>query len=179
LKPENLKGKDVPNLAEVLDLDLFGRGEAKTFRELETEIASGESQILWENDRPVRVVQIVCIQVLSPHCETLMEDRQEFADGRVRRRGLEGVSEKLHPGETPLNGVQRALAEELGILSSLTIEPLDQTVEQKESPSYPGLQSRYHKYRFRVVLPPSLYQSLYIEEQISKKTFFAWIPYAG
>lgn len=169
----------MPKLADVLDLTQFGRGQAKTFQELEAEIAAGESEIFWEGDRPVRVVQIVSVQVLSPQGETLMEDRQEFADGRVRRRGLEGVSEKLQPGETALNGARRALAEELGIQKAVAIESLDQTVEEKESPSYPGLQSRYHKHRFRVMLPLSLYQAFYIEEQSSKKTFFAWMPYAG
>ena len=169
----------MPKLAEVLDLNQFGQGEAKTFQELEAEIAAGESEIFWEDDRPVRVVHIVCIQVLSPHGETLMEDRQEFADGRVRRRGLEGVSEKLHPGETPLNGVRRALAEELGIQGAVTIESLEQTIEEKESPSYPSLLSRYHKHRFRVVLSLDLYQDFYIEEQASKKTFFQWLPQSG
>lgn len=165
----------MPRLADALNLERFGVGEAKTFQELEAEVAAGESQILWEGDRPIRLVHIVCIQVISHDGKRLIEERQEFTDGRVRRRGLEGVSEKLRMNEQPLAGAQRALAEELGITANLDIEPLGNMLEEKESPSYPGFISRYQKYCFRVVLPQALYCDVYIEEQVSKKTFFKWI----
>ena len=161
-------------LSDSLDLSLFGIGSAKTFQELEAEIAAGESTIVWEGDRPIRQVQIACVQVRSPDGRTLIEDRQEFTDGRVRRRGLEGVSEKLQTGETPMDAAQRALMEELGIQAVLIIEPMGETVEERFSPSYPGLLSRYWKYRFCTVLPQECYRDTYVEEQASKKTFFTW-----
>jgi hypothetical protein len=167
-------------LSEVLNLELFGVGQAKTFDELQAEIACGESEIIWENDRPIRLVQVAYIEVVSHSGEMLLEERQEFADGRIRRRKLMGVSEKLQAGETPIAAAHRALVEELGIetelVTELVIASIRETVDEKISASYPGLLSRYHRYHFRVVLPASLYQSCYVEEQTNKKTFFCWRP---
>lgn len=163
-------------LSEALNLKLFGVGAAKTFDELKAEIACGESEIIWENDRPIRLVQVAQIEVISHVGEMLLEERQEFADGRIRRRKLIGVSEKLQAGEIPIVAARRALVEELGIQTELSIEAIGETLDEKISASYPGLLSRYRRYHFRVILPASLYQSCYIEEQTSKKTFFCWQP---
>jgi NUDIX domain len=161
-------------LEQYLDRSQYGVGQAKSWAELQAEIASGECRIEMHHDRPLRIVEIACIEVLSPHQEVLIEDRQEFSDGRIRRRKLSGVSEKLHRGESPLAGAKRAIQEELGIDGDLTFEFIGENSEENISLSYPGLNSRYHRYRFRVQLPPAFYQPEYIESQASKKTFFIW-----
>lgn len=161
-------------LVDILDLSLFGVGEAKTFQELEAEIANGESVIIWDTDRPIRLVRVVCIHVFAHTGEQLVEDRQEFADGRVRRRGFTGVSEKLKVGEEPLEGAQRALTEELGIDRELPLETLGESWQERWSTSYPGLLSRYNTHTFQVTLPAYLYQAFYIEQQASKRTIFQW-----
>lgn len=164
----------MPQLVDILDLSLFGVGPAKTFQELEAEIANGESLIIWDADRPIRLVRVVCVHVFSHTGEQLVEDRQEFTDGRVRRRGMTGVSEKLKVGEAPLEGAKRALTEELGIDRELTLESLGESWRERLSTSYPGLLSRYATYAFRVTLPKWLYQPIYIEQQASKRTIFQW-----
>jgi hypothetical protein len=164
----------MPELADVLDLSLFGVGAAKTFAELEAEIQSGECEICWEDDRPIRLIQIVNVHVRSHTGQRLLEDRQEFTDGRVRRRGLVGLAEKLQIGETPAAAAKRALAEELGIEAALEIVPIAEETGERFSDSYPGLLNRHHTHIFQVTLPENLYRSFYVEVQPTKKTFFVW-----
>jgi hypothetical protein len=167
------------SLKDYLDLSLYGTGQAKTWAELEAEIQSGECQIEWQGNRPVRVVKVACIEVLSHQGEQLIEDHQELADGRIRQRGLTKLSEKFKPQESPLAVARRALAEELDIHVDLELEEIGEGLDEKESFSYPGLLSRYHKFFFKVVLPRSLYKTEYIEIQPSKKTIFRWMPLCG
>ncbi|HEY9910169.1 MAG TPA: hypothetical protein V6D18_21450 [Thermosynechococcaceae cyanobacterium] len=46
----------------------------------------------------------------------------------------------------------------------------------QQSPSYPGLPSRYHTFGFRLDLPEALYQPEYREVQPDKVTVFRWQP---
>lgn len=161
-------------LKKYLDLSLYGAGQAKTWNDLETEIRSGECLIEWQADRPIRLVKIACIEVLSHKGERLIEAYQELADGRIRQRRLTELAEKFKPHESPLEVARRALAEELGIHEHLAIETLGEAIDERESLSYPGLLSRYYKFLFRVVLPKSLYKPEYVEIQPNKKVVFHW-----
>lgn len=178
----NQKDRTIPlevgQLEEALPLHAYGRGEAKSFQQLLNEIASGEATIAWRDGRPVRLVRIV---VLTVRCQgkTLIEDRQEFTDGRVRRRGFDSLSEKLHSQENYMAAVYRALQEELSLpddeLTNITTQFLGEEIEKKESPSYPGLESLYEKQRFRVDLPDNFYRPEYIELSSSGlRTYFVW-----
>jgi hypothetical protein len=119
---------EIERLGQVLPLDQYGRGEAKSFQQLSAEITSGETQIRWQDGRPLRLVRIVVLRVCC-RGKTLFEDRQEFPDGRVRRRAIGGLTEKLHPQETHREAVYRALQEELNLpadeLKGVVVQFLD------------------------------------------------------
>ena len=126
-----------------------------------------------------RALSLVSITVISPHGEHLVEDRQVFMDGRVRRRGLDALAEKFKPGEDPTEAARRALEEELG-LSPRVVELLhfsegSRTEKVEASPSYPGLTSVYRTTHFTVTLPLEAYKSDgYVEHQADKCTYFLW-----
>lgn len=105
----------------------------------------------------------------------LFEDRQEFKDGRVRRRGLVGLSEKMKPDENPLLSAKRALAEELSFNSAGDIDDLGIERVDQQSPSYPGLPTEYLIHNMKTELPANAYNPEgYVEKQSDKSTFFIW-----
>lgn len=104
-----------------------------------------------------------------------MEERQEFADGRVRRRNLPcSVAEKLHDGEDRTKAVARALAEELDIARYRLASEFEAGVEAGESPSFPSLLSEYAITSVAVLIDPAEYRPDCREDQKDKSTFFAW-----
>ncbi|MFO7662039.1 MAG: NUDIX domain-containing protein [Chloroflexota bacterium] len=122
--------------------ETWGRGEAKTLGDLWAEYESGETA--FEDDPPARRVAVVQLR-LKRGDRVLMELAQEFEDGRRRER-YRLPSEKIKPGEDPLAAARRCLREELGFESdegfSLAIVETSESVS--DSPSYPGLRTRYH-----------------------------------
>jgi hypothetical protein len=169
---------DIEKLKHALPLSDYGKGIAKSFEQLRTEIETGETQIIWQDDRPIRLLSLVFLKVCYQD-KTLVEERQEFPDGRVRHRSLKGLSEKLYPQEDPDAAVYRALQEELGLLpdelKDISIRFLDRELEEKESPSYPGLMSQYDRYEYEVPLPDHLYKPKYIElSDRGMRTYFVW-----
>jgi len=59
-----------------------------------------------ENGKLVRRVELVHVDVRYTAGDTelqLVEDRQEFIDGRIRRRELTGISEKNETERTPFS----------------------------------------------------------------------------
>lgn len=96
-------------LMSTLPLEQYGKGRAKTFTELIKEIESGECKIVWEDGIPIRCIQVVNIYVYSPAGKRLKEDRQEFLDGRVRRREMKGILEKRFPAEKINDAAIRAM----------------------------------------------------------------------
>lgn len=161
-----------------VDVNRWGTAAAKSVEHLRRELEQGESVLLEEDGQLVREVAVVEIDVVGPREEVrLHEDRQEYRDGRTRRRSLGGaLNEKLHPGETPDRAARRALREELGISDArLALVPLDTVEDERESPSYPGLRSRYLVWRYRLRLPPRHFRPEgYVEEQDDKATYFRW-----
>ena len=169
---------DIEKLANALPVNDYGKGKAKSFQQLVDEIKNGETDIIWLDNRPIRLLRIVFLKVCYKD-KILVEDRQEFPDGRVRYRGIEGISEKLLPQEEPNKAVYRALQEELGFqlekLQNLSIKFLGQELSKKESPSYPGLESHYDIYKYEIYLSDNLYKPEYLElYQDGQKTYFSW-----
>lgn len=163
------------NLLEHLPISQYGQGKAKTVEHLLKEIESGETQIIWENEKPIRVINLVCVEVISEDGEQqLVEEKQVFSDGRVRERGIWGVSEKLKPNEDPYQGAVRAMKEELGVENcSIQFDSTD--TEESESPSYPGLTTRYLKTNYQARVWNEDYKlEGYVEAQADKTTYFAW-----
>lgn len=164
-----------------VDFSEWGTGSAKTLQHLLDEIANGEAELVEESGVLIRRIRALDITVTYNDPEgrqfTLVEDRQEFTDGRVRRRTVGGVKEKLSKYEfADSRSVMRALHEELGITLHLPdgLVPRIQ-LKDREPSSYPGLQSRYMIYFFEVNLPDECFNpGGYAEHQPDKSTYFVW-----
>lgn len=131
-----------------IDVFAWGVGGAKTLDALWMEYVTGETR--FTDDPPARVVEVA--QVIIRRGEAmLVELSQEFGDGRRRVR-LRPPSEKLKTGEDPRSAALRCMREELGLA------PLDIAIENErvpiedvaDSPSYPGLPTRYRFHTFEV-----------------------------
>jgi hypothetical protein len=127
----------------------WGTGAAKSLQDLWNEITSGDAQV--EDEPPRRVLNIVDVNVHSGN-KFLLEYEQQLSDGRMRYRGLP-LSEKMKPGENPINAAIRGLQEELQVKSSnvkvLNADPQPRPI-YRESRSFPGLQTEYRIYEVDV-----------------------------
>lgn len=162
------------NLIDCLPVEKYGQGKAKTIEHLLKEVESGEAQIIWENSKPIREIRIAAIEIVSEDGECLFEEKQVFSDGRVRERGIWGISEKLKLGEDPREGAIRAMREELGIeIHFIQSDSADE--KESESPSYPGLMTRYVINHFTTKINGENYKPEgYLERQNDKTTYFIW-----
>ena len=163
-----------------LDLDSWGQGKAKTLAHLHKEIMEGESTVNLTENGVERRVGVAGVDVLyddqAGNTFRLVEDRQEFSDGRVRRRQEEtSLSEKLKVGEDPEEAAKRALAEEIGVANIDSFHVLGHKEVERTSDSYPGLASIYDVYTYAAVLGPEDFNSEgYIEEQPDKINYYIW-----
>lgn len=124
-----------------IDTNGWGQAESKRLADLWAEYKSGEAVI--EDDPPARLLNVAEIAIRRGGL-LLLEIKQEFADGRHRAR-LVPPSEKLKPDESPRAAALRCLREELGLDEAhVRIGKIEQTIEHAaDSPSYPGLLTRY------------------------------------
>ncbi len=159
----------------------WGKGQAKTLRHLVKEIKDGETILV--NDARGQLVRSVVVgnadvyyKLPNGNLLCLKEYRQVFNDGRERRRNLGcAVSEKMKPNETPEEAMIRGIQEELGIAGPIDIAAEGTKEETIDSPSYPGLRSRYIQHKFRIMLNSEQYKlDGYTEEQGEIKTYFIW-----
>jgi N12 class adenine-specific DNA methylase len=163
-----------------IDTDLYGKGEAKSLASFLKEIKKGESQLA---DRDGKLVRKVAALALDIYVERdgqrlkLYEDRQDFADGRSRRRKIEAsLGEKLEPGETPQESVARALKEELGVTAFKQTSDITSSQAELTSPSYPGVFGSYTTHKVEIEIDPSEYQDEYREVQTEKTNVMGWFP---
>lgn len=155
------------------------------FDRIYQQVEEGDSQLIFDekNREVLRRVRIVAIDIFYHDADDnvlrLVEDRQEFRNGKiVRRHWLMGsVAEKMKEGEDVKIATQRALREELGIDGKdLVVEEVENRQGISESKSYPGLQTEYVVHQLRIVLPMHYYQpGGYKEEQPDKTTYFKWV----
>ncbi len=165
-----------------IPLDDWGTGEAKTFDHLFEEIQTGESVLIEDKNSGelVRELSFLAIVVLYRHNEDvfqLTEEKQVFTDGRHRVRQSDiSVGEKIKQGENNMEeAVKRALLEELGIGEGFNIGKIEQTKEEVDSKSYPGLKSRRTRFDVSVEIDSTQYNSDgYKEVQLDKTTYFIW-----
>lgn len=181
--PESPLNSQVLELKKLLQshgipLEQWGVGKAKTLEHLATEVLEGETELIQKDGEIVRRVVAARVEVRCMVGDTefrLLEDRQEFKDGRVRRRGLTGLSEKMKPGEDPIASAKRALSEELGLQADTEIEMLGTREESNASQSYPGLTTEYLFYEMSTTLPAADFNpNGYVEHQADKSTYFIW-----
>lgn len=157
----------------------WGEGQAKTVLHLAQEILKGETELVIENGKLLRRISIAHVDVRYRRPDgvelRIVEDRQVFADGRVRERGRKRVSEKMKSGEDLLETAKRGLLEELGVKAELEFEDLGSKQEVQISSSYPGLTTEYNVHKMRTFLPDEAFNPEgYKEVQKDKTTYFVW-----
>ena len=166
--------------ANRIDPSGWGSGESNQLHDLWNEIAAGESQL--QAGPLQRLVQVVMV-IIRREDLVLVEAEQEFADGRRRKRGGP-PTDKMKPGEDIQAAAMRCLSEELQ-LDSQQIELLPDSYHRmtiaKDSPSYPGLASKftYHTIEARVInLPETGFwlENLSDGEDPIRRHYWQWVP---
>ncbi len=170
-----------------IDTSNWGFGSAKSIDDLLKEIQKKEAElIINEGGLCVRNLKVVAIDVFyndhKGNKYILVEEKQEFSDGRIRKRNLEtSLGEKLYLNEEPNQGVIRCIREELSIESlNYTLENNGVTTKEENSKSYPGLKTVYVFFRFILVLNDNGYKpDGYIENDSKKTSYFVWKKIQG
>lgn len=163
-----------------ISIDTWGTGNAKTINHLYKEIQEGECYLSDEGEYLTRYIEFVAIKVYYQEDNNmwfLREDRQEFTDGRIRRRKMpSSVSEKMKAGEDPLVSAIRGIEEELGVrVESSQLSKRRDITYNGSSISYPGLTAKYKGHQYSCYLRKEQFDlNGYIEVQSDKKTFFVW-----
>jgi hypothetical protein len=163
-----------------IPVESWGTGQSKTLKHLYNEIESGECSLSDEGEYLTRYIEFVAIKVYyrkEKDLYFLREDRQEFNDGRIRKRNMpSSVSEKMKFGEDPLVSAIRGIEEELGFrVESSQLSKRKDIVYNGSSVSYPGLTAKYKGHQYICYITDEQFSdSGYIEVQKDKKTFFNW-----
>lgn len=173
----NIKKLEKYLIDKNVDISSWGKGNAKTLNHLYNEIIKRECELIEDNGSLYRKLSSLSIRVYYNNLK-LIEDRQEFKDGRTRRRKMEAsVAEKISINDKNLiESVKRALKEELNIdVFDSQIIPNGEKSDFRESMSYPTLNMDIHLYKFTIKLDINQYNSEgYVEDQEDKKTYFVW-----
>ncbi len=197
ISSSNVNSNLVTALLEKYDIPISkwdGNNGTKEISDLVTEIKNGETTLIEENNKLIRVVNIVIADVLYTDENTgqkweLVEEKQVFKkDNTVKRRAnaLGAVSEKIHEDEDLNLALLRALTEELfssyeemknfkELLKRIDIKDKREMIEEHISTAYPELLSRYKIHKVTVYLPKELFNATgYIEHQPAKDIHFVW-----
>jgi len=156
----------------------YGSGKAKKVEDLLNEIIVGDCKLIISKADIYREVLVIRAWINYKGL-ILKEYKQVFSDGSIRERDYFHISEKIQIGEKFEDALKRAVAQELKITSQLNYETrgaLD--TEVVDSPSYPGLQSKYIFSDWVVFLTDEQYREEgYVEEEKNTglKTYFEWV----
>jgi hypothetical protein len=159
----------------------WGTGEAKTIEHLFDELNNDECNVEDKGGYLIRSIEFVGIIIYYKDKDNntwiLKEDKQEFKDGRVRRRDIKSsVSEKMKFGEDPSIAAIRGIEEELGVeISREQLTKMRDLYYNGGSQSYPGLRTKYKGHQFTCFFNHDQFdENGYIEVQKDKSTFFKW-----
>lgn len=183
---ENAKESTLETLKQQLkdagiDISKWGKGQAKTLKQLQKEIENGETILVIDKQgKLLRKVAVGGSNIFytSPEGKKyrLKEDKQVFKDGRERKRDLgQAVLEKMKSNEEPKDAMIRGIREELGIKGEIYLTKTGTEEQLLSSPSYPNLVSQYIRHKFEATLNDQQFKADgYIEEQEDKNTYFVW-----
>lgn len=163
-----------------IPIDTWGTGKSKTVEHLLDELMGDECHLTEQDDTLIRSIEFVGVKIFYRNQNSnwqLKEDRQEFNDGRIRRRNMpSSVSEKMKFGEVPEIAAVRGIKEELGIeISKNQLTKRKDLFYDGGSLSYPGLKTKYKGHQFVCNLEEHQFNPEgYVEVQKDKKTFFVW-----
>lgn len=179
----NLDLDEISSLLKKYEIpfELWGTGKSKTLKHLFYELKNDECSLQEENGGLTRYIEFVGIKIYytdrNDQRWVLKEERQEFNDGRTRRRNIpNSVSEKMKFGEDPMIASIRGIEEELGVkVKSNQLTKYSDLHYDGGSVSYPGLDTKYKGHRFVCNFTDDQFNpNGYIEVQEDKKTFFYW-----
>lgn len=166
--------------ANSIDLTQWGTDGAKV-KKLFGELLEGETQLVKDTQGLIR--QIMPSGVRVYHCPVdgtalyLREVYQEDLASKVKktRQRDYSVGEKAKPGENHLQAAVRGVREELQIEGNFAIVPAEKNVRLEESPTFPGLRTRYDDQKFTAILNALQYRiDGYEELRAGKKNVFRW-----
>eukprot|EP00927_Polykrikos_kofoidii_P033303 TRINITY_DN2817_c0_g1_i3.p1 TRINITY_DN2817_c0_g1~~TRINITY_DN2817_c0_g1_i3.p1 ORF type:complete len:810 (-),score=160.25 TRINITY_DN2817_c0_g1_i3:5-2434(-) len=138
-----------------IDMNCFGRGQAKTFQQFLAEIRSGATRLMLdaaEYKKMVRVVDVVLLRV-SYQTKTgekryMVEVSEKFADGRTRGDLNRLPGTKREPHENVKRVIARILRDMLGMQDCKVLcdfKAKESFEDEQESPSYPGVRTVYRR----------------------------------
>jgi hypothetical protein len=164
-----------------IPVEEWGTGEAKNVEHLLDEIRGEECNVEDRGGYLIRSIEFVGVRIYHKDKDNvtwvLKEDKQEFKDGRVRRRNMpSSVSEKMKFGEDSLISAIRGIKEELGInVEGHQLIKMRDLFYNGGSQSYPDLRTRYKGHQFTCFFNDDQFdENGYIEVQKDKSTFFKW-----
>jgi len=164
-----------------VDFSSWGTGKSKRIEDLYKEIVNKDCKLEEHGEYLLRIIEFVGVKIYYRKEEELWmlkEDRQEFNDGRIRRRNLpSSVAEKMISGESSIEAAVRGISEELGIkISSAQLTKKKDINYNGGSMSYPSLRTKYKGYGFTCFFTDEQFKKEgYIEFQTTKKTYFKWV----
>lgn len=164
-----------------IPVEEWGTGEAKNVEHLLDEIRGEECDVEDRGGYLIRSIEFVGVRIYHKDKDNvtwvLKEDKQEFKDGRTRRRNMpSSVSEKMKFGEDSLISAIRGIKEELGVgVEGNQLIKMRDLFYNGGSQSYPGLRTRYKGHQFTCFFNDDQFdENGYIEVQKDKSTFFKW-----
>lgn len=153
----------------------------KTVRHLATELLQGDAKLEGADAdgellRVAHVINLFVFAIVGGKKLQLVEERQVFnGDGKVRERNMAFLSEKKSIPEDVTEGCKRALREEIQLEAKTDISVLRTYGKTGDSPSFPGLKSKYVIHEAEITLAEDQYDAEgYAEHQPDKSTYFAW-----
>lgn len=135
--------------ANKIDLSKFGTGQAKSLKDISSELVKGESTLMQQQDGSiVRTVDVVVLKLIHAVTSSiLVQTQQTFPDGtKASLKRLPGA--KRRPDENQFLTARRVLKRQLKVEENhvtLDATNVQVTEEEKESLAYPGLRTTYRK----------------------------------
>ena len=148
----------------------------KTIEDLISEIVLGECSLhRTESGDIYREVRIVSVDIECPIDDGrwLYELRTEYPEGRVIKRGLRGISEKIQESESAFVAAHRAAVEEIQCAVKNLQFHYEEVVPGNKS-AYLGLPSKVRMFQFSGTISLEDFKTEYREVQSKKTTVFGW-----